>query len=609
VKRFAAIAFSALVVATVAAFFVTQHLKVSTPLIAGSPRPVPSAINPFGAHCGGVDHSRMRISFYLQNRADDVSVYIIDSGGTIVRTLASGRHMRKDVRHPDGEFSWDGREDNGSIAPEGTYYVRVALLHQGRTAEITDSAGHPVPIRVITTPPRPRVTSVEVAGAPAGSPPQISPPGQPVIIHFTGTEGRNGFIQIYRTDLPGPPRMVKSFKTKWGATQATWDGLINKQPAPQGTYLVGLSVTDAACNRGVFPPVSSPPPGSTDHAGVTVRYLAAEPPLGPTPAGSTATVYVDAHKQHYSWTLWRAGAHKPSGHGAQDSFELRIKLPPARGAGLYHVVIRAGVHRTDVPLLADHPGTRNRPRVLVVLPALTWQGENPVDDPPGYDGIPNTLSNGGPVLLARPLANGLPNGFVEEAAFLAYLDHAHLPYDLTTDTALESGFGPTLAGHTAIALPGTELWVTSSFGDALRTFVQNGGKALSLGIGSLQRGVTLNEGLAHSPTVPAGTDVFGARPGALTVHNTDLILVIRDALRIFTSTSGGFAGYDSFQAIRPPSAALSEAGVSDASPSIVGYRLGRGIVVDIGLVGFGSSLRSNVDAKELVQRLWTVLRR
>ena len=35
-------AFAALVVATVAAFFVTQHLKVTTPLIAGAPSPLPA---------------------------------------------------------------------------------------------------------------------------------------------------------------------------------------------------------------------------------------------------------------------------------------------------------------------------------------------------------------------------------------------------------------------------------------------------------------------------------------------------------------------------------------------------------------------------------------
>ena len=52
-NRLSIIAFAALVVATIAAFFVTQHLKVTTPLIQGEPRPVPGAINPLhGVACG-----------------------------------------------------------------------------------------------------------------------------------------------------------------------------------------------------------------------------------------------------------------------------------------------------------------------------------------------------------------------------------------------------------------------------------------------------------------------------------------------------------------------------------------------------------------------------
>ena len=55
-------------------------------------------------------------------------------------------------------------------------------------------------------------------------------------------------------------------------------------------------MTDAACNTGRYPIVMPPPPGTT-HTGVTVRYLAAEPPLRPVAAGSSATVYVDARHQ------------------------------------------------------------------------------------------------------------------------------------------------------------------------------------------------------------------------------------------------------------------------------------------------------------------------
>ena len=38
-------------------------------------------------------------------------------------------------------FVWNGREDNGRLAPDGTYYVRVALMHQGRTVDDLGRAG------------------------------------------------------------------------------------------------------------------------------------------------------------------------------------------------------------------------------------------------------------------------------------------------------------------------------------------------------------------------------------------------------------------------------------------------------------------------------------
>ena len=44
---------------------------------------------------------------------------------------------------------------------------------------------------------------------------------------------------------------------------------------------------------------------------------------------------------------------------------------------------------------------------LVVLPALTWQGVNPVDDT--GDGLPNTLRAGTPVALDRPLVDRSPS--------------------------------------------------------------------------------------------------------------------------------------------------------------------------------------------------------
>ena len=255
--RLSSVAFATLAAATVAAFFVIQHLKVTTPLIQGNPSPDPSAINPVNGNvCGGVNHRFTRLSFYLQHRADDVDVYVVDSSGAIVRTVASNHHMRRNVRKPDGEFSWNGREDNGTVAPDGTYYFEIALRNQGRTVELSNA-----PVKVITVPPRPFVTRVS---------PSLVAAGAPVTIRYSVGAGRGAFVLLYRTDLPGGARLAFSFGTG-NAHRVVWDGRIHGLPAPAGHYLAGLRVTDQACNTGTFPRVLPPAPGAAPNAVVTVR--------------------------------------------------------------------------------------------------------------------------------------------------------------------------------------------------------------------------------------------------------------------------------------------------------------------------------------------------
>lgn len=505
--RWSAAAFGVLVVATVGAFFVSQHLKVSTPLIAGIGRAVPSVINPVaGPTCGGVSHRAARFSFYLLHRADDVDVYVIDQSGNIVRTLASGRHMRRGVRRPDGEFSWNGRADNHRVAPDGTYEIEVGLIHQGRTVILSTASG-PVTIKLETVAPRPVVDRVS---------PQLIPQlGHAVTIRYSGNEGRGATIRLYRTDLTGTP-LVKTFVTPWRGQKAIWDGTIHGRPAPAGIYLVGMEVTDAACNTGYFPARVPPARGSTPHAGVTVRYLAAQPPLRPVPAGTDAAVDVEANGATYQWSLVRAGNRRPAASGVSAAASLAVALP-SRRAGLYELQLRAGTHSTAVPLVAS--AARPAP-ILVVLPALTWQGLNPVDDT--GDGIPSTLAAGDPITLSRPLARGLPSGFSDEAGLLAYLDGAHRAYTLTTDLGLIDGSGPALSGHATVILAGSERWLPSATMAALRGYVTSGGHVLSLGTDSLRRTVTVAGGRALDPGAPRATDAFGVRPGTSRVTNSYL---------------------------------------------------------------------------------------
>jgi hypothetical protein len=165
-----------------------------------------------------------------------------------------------------------------------------------------------------------------------------------------------------------------------------------------------------------------------------------------------------------------------------------------------------------------------------------------------------------------------------------------------------------LSAHRAVVLAGSERWLPPTLGSDLRDYVQSGGHVLSIGIDSLRRGVTLRAGQALQPSAPAAADIFGARPGPVLTNAHDLITVSQDGLGIFSSTSGALPGYRSYEQLNPGTAPfVSSAGVGGQGASVAGFRVARGIVVEIGLDGFGTSLARNVDAQELVARLWQVL--
>lgn len=146
--------FAALIVATVAAFFISQHLKVTTPFISGISGPTPPAINPISGPAACRDPATGRrvsersttVSFYVVHHADDINVYVVDQSGGMVRTIARGVSMHKSkAPTPDAfravtkYFSWNGRNEAGRLVAPGTYFFRVHLVHQQRTIELPQS--------------------------------------------------------------------------------------------------------------------------------------------------------------------------------------------------------------------------------------------------------------------------------------------------------------------------------------------------------------------------------------------------------------------------------------------------------------------------------------
>jgi hypothetical protein len=597
--------FAALVIATFGAFFVAQRLKSSEPRI--------SHLGVEGLLSPNQDGRResVKITFRLR-RGDRIDVQVVDRDGDAVRELASGRDVEK------GEpvvLRWDGRDDERRRARDGTYRVRLVLRREGRSIVL------PRNIVLDTTPPRPRVVSIGPDRTKVPRPELLPrPDGRPAQIRFVAP-GRRQSVEIWKTDGPRP-RLVTGLRIEGGVSPAGegvayWDGTKDGRRVSPGTYVAVVRSRDRAGNIGRSVPRrvlegrarrGEVLPG---RGGITVRYLAAQSPLVPVRAGDEFTVAVDARQQTYNWQLRRVGAREPVLHSRRSrGGALTRRTRSGWESGLFLFEARTRDRRVTVPVPVDD---RRDNRVLVVLPATTWQGRNEVDD--DGDGLPNTLDRGVPVRLARVWAgDGLPAGVAEnEAPLLARLTAQGLRYDLTTDIALANGQGPELEGHRGVLIAGDATWLTEEVRRRLRAFVARGGTLASLGTRSLRSEVRQTQRRLLDPTPVGRTDLFGARLDPVVRKPVNLTILDDDGrLQLFAGEEGLFPDVEAWEATRsvgPEARALSAAVTEDGNrPVIVAARYGEGLVIRTGIPGFATRLGSDPASAELLGRIWTLLR-
>jgi N,N-dimethylformamidase beta subunit-like, C-terminal/FlgD Ig-like domain len=604
VTRAATGVFCALVVATFAAFFVAQRLKNEPSVVKGFRRL--ATISPNGD--GRKDATP--ISFFLK-KSDNVSVDIVDDNRTLVRSLVDDRHLA--ARERIRGVRWDGRDDEGRVVPDGFYFVRVTLRREGRA--VFPAA----PIAVDDTPPRPRVVSIgPTTGIVA---PEYLPNnrdgGVQIKVVAAGVDRR---LLIFRTDVR-PFQLVRTLTLGTGSNERDWDGTDDQgRQVPDGTYVVVAQARDHAGNTGSIPPLDGTGRPAFSYGthfggrgGVTVRHIAVQPPFIPPKAGTLMHALVDARGRPYTWSIRRLG--EPGvirGSGRKTKYALNIHAP--RGSsGLYLLSAHRAGHTTTVPVPVQ--GRGHQP-VLVVLPYMTWQGRNPVDD--DGDGMPNMLDLGIGVRGARPFAGkGLPANFLHaEAPTISWLDHTHRKYDITTDLALALGQGPKLEGHKGVLIPGDARWLTKRLGAQPRAFVRDGGTVASLGTGSLERRVRLSpKGRLYAPTPASRTDLFGAqlRPlqrGKVTLQS------LTDHLQLFAGTNGTLGPFGSYEETRRvgPEADLASdaviaAGGTIGRPVIVAADYGKGKVIRTGLPELPDRLSAGGNAGALMERIWTLLSR
>lgn len=584
----AALAFALLAVATVAAFVITQHLKSSPTVLQ---RFVEQRF--FSPDGNGVQ-DRARLSFTLRE-ADDITVFVIAPDGEVVRELAHDRHVGADRRV---RLAWDGRGSDGLLEPDGLYTVRVRLRRLGRLLTV------PQPLVLDTVPPkvvarvRPRVRSGPV----------VLPrrDGRGLRVRVPGsTPGPS--LSIYSTD-GARPRLVERVHGSPRRRYVRWDGRLGGAPAPPGSYLVAVRVRDAAGNAASRPAELPPRRGARPGGvGVTIRYVAARGPLYPVAGGTPVTFAVQTAARSWRWSVRRVGARRVRERGAGRGRRLTVTAP--RGpAGAYLLELHAGGHRYTTPFVVR---SARRRRVLVVLPAITWQGANPVDD--DGDGFPEDLRAGTAAPLARGFAgDGLPTGFQARVApLLADLDRRRRRYDVTTDLALATGRGPRLVGHRGVVLAGDAVWLPAEVQRSLRRYAQRGGRVLALGTGSLRRTVDLAGGRLSDPSPRAARDVFGVRLGPPRRARVTLTPV-RDELGLFAGLSAPLSGFDVFQPTREVGAGsriVSEAATPGGEPVLVALTLGRGLVVRTGLPQWSRRLARRGAPGQIMRRIWATLSR
>lgn len=593
-SRAPAVIFAVLVVATVAAFFVTQRLKRSTPVVRKISLPVYVSPN------GDGRKDRARIEFFLP-KADRVTVSMTDANGDEVRRLAD-RHLSRG-KH---KFWWNGRDSSGALAPDGSYFLRVILNGEGRGASTRRG------IQLVTKPPAVKLLSV--------APSRVQPGARNVVdVRFSGPSNPKPLFTVYRTDQPGPPRVVRRFTGTIGSTDGQWDERLDSgRPAPAGTYAFAVTVQNKARVSGSAPRRLPPSPaGAVPRTGVTIGGIAAAPPLVPVRAGTTVRVPFTGASGRVRWSLRALGGgggrgrgrsrSKPLARGTGRPPALRVRLPRLRSSGLY--VLRLGARRSSasVPLAVRGRGGG---RVLVVLPAITWQGLNPVDD--DADGFPDTLDDARSVPLHRAFARA-PEGLAREVAPLVrFLDASGLHYDLTTDVALAQGSGPPLAGHRGVLFAGSERWFTEPLDARLRAYVEGGGRVASFGTDAFRRTVELSAAELAAPSPPQGTNALGEQTALTSSAAAPLVVNPGDSIGLFAGTDGFvglFTRFEQSQGRVAGADLLASAGRDPRKPAFVAYKLGDGTVVRTGSPQWSAALASDPEVANVTRSLWSYLSR
>ncbi len=596
----AAVAFAVVIALTAASFALAQRLKREPTLVYGVKK-----VELFSPKLESGEN-RGRFTFRLR-KTDTVTISVTTLSGDPVRTLQRGVRVRRTENGVQGDLvsgSWNGAYDNGKLAPDGRYRVRLALRDAGRAVVL------PLTFEVDTTPPAPKLLSIGPEKTGQTPRPELLPraDGKPIKVRFR-VAGRSQGISVIRTDLTRP-RVILDVPIVENQVDWEWDGTVAGKRVAQGTYVVAVHAKDLVGNVGWSTGSANPvaPFGGRlkGQGGVTVRYLAAQSSQSPVAAGERAAIGIISAGKQYDWAIRRVGEARPRSKGASRKPVLKPRLPSGP-SGLHVLDVRTKDRTAQATILTQ--GRKAQP-ILVVIPQGSLTGSQLVDD--DGDGAPDTLDRGVAVQTARvPVDSELPVDLREHVApLLVALDRKQRRYDLTTDLALARGTGPEIKGHRGIVLAGTTAYLDAKVQRRLVTWVKRGGRLWVAEPGSLLRSVTTTNTALTDPTQPAQLDPFGFQLAPL--QQVSAVEVAADRAKLLRGTDGKFEGPLTVEPVlRTPTGAalLAEATTPGGGQAVLSaVRVERGAVVRSGISGLGANSLRDPDSREFIRRLWSFLR-
>jgi FlgD Ig-like domain len=299
-----------LLVATAAAFAITEHLKlIKSPLSAAlvsevRGREVSRGHVLIGPTCN-CDTSTATLRVKLRHTGP-VTVTIRDSSGHTVRTIASHVRLRAKTQKL---FVWDGRTDTGRVAPDGVYHPSVELPRH--KYNFTNN--------IILDTKRPKVIS---ATAVKRNPVLFAGPGRTVAIRYAFSKPAHAVVYL------GGRRIIVSHVTQM-RDRIKWAGTLGGRSLPAGRYVLSIGAQDLAGNQ--------TPAAKRVDVPVVVRYVQLSPDQLTVRGGGRLAVHVKTAAKRYRWRLGQR-------HGSHRGKVLHLRAPTTPGT--YRLVVTENGHAT-----------------------------------------------------------------------------------------------------------------------------------------------------------------------------------------------------------------------------------------------------------------------